>query len=225
MGRSAVALSLALLCFALPAQAADGVVEGTVRVLTRSEDGKPALKGDASGVVLYLTGFSQTPPPEKPRISQRNKTFIPDVLPIVVGQTVEFTNEDNLIHNVFSTSKARKFDLGKPRVGESRDVQFDKTGVVDIYCDIHEEMVATILVLPNQAFTVTGPDGKFTLRGIPSGRHSLFAWSRRSEPQRVEIEVKTGETAAVALELAETKFDTKHVGKYGQAYRKLPGYP
>ncbi len=181
MGGSALVLSLALLGFALPAQAADGVVEGTVRLFTRSEDGKPALKGDASGVVLYLTGFSQTPPPEKPRISQRNKTFIPDVLPIVVGQTVEFTNEDNLIHNVFSTSKARKFDLG--------------------------------------------PDGKFTLRGVPSGRHSLFAWSRRSEPQRVEIEVKTGETAAVALELAETKFDTKHVGKYGQAYRKLPGYP
>ena len=105
------------------------------------------------------------------------------------------------------------------------DDMLDVTEEIDIYCDIHEEMVATILVLPNQAFTVTGPDGKFTLRGVPSGRHSLFAWSRRSEPQRVEVEIKPGETAAVALELAETKFDTKHVGKYGQAYRKLPGYP
>jgi hypothetical protein len=224
LGGSALVVFLAV-CFAAPTQAADGAVEGTVRVFTRSEDGKPAPKGDGSGVVLYLTGFSQPPPPETPRISQRNKTFIPDVLPIVVGQTVEFTNEDNLIHNVFSTSKARKFDLGKPRVGESREVHFDRTGVVDIYCDIHEEMVATILVLPNQAFVVTGPDGKFTLRGVPAGRHSLFAWSRRSEPHRVEVEVKPGETAAVALELTETKFDTKHVGKYGQAYRKLPGYP
>lgn len=225
MGSSALVLSLALLGFALTSQATDGTVEGTVRLLTRTEDGKLAPKGDASGVVLYLTGFSQPAPKEMPRISQRNKTFIPDVLPIVVGQTVEFTNEDNLIHNVFSTSKARRFDLGKPRVGESREVEFDKTGVVDIYCDIHEEMVGTILVLPNQAFAVTGADGKFTLRGVPSGRHALFAWSRRSEPQRVEIDVKNGETTAVALELVETKFDTKHVGKFGQPYRKLPGYP
>jgi plastocyanin len=198
---------------------------GTVRVLTRGESGGPPVpKADASGVVLYLTGFTQPAPAGMPRISQRNKTFIPDVLPIVVGQSVEFTNEDNLIHNVFSTSKARPFDLGKPRVGESRTVNFDKTGVVDIYCDIHEEMVATILVLPNRAFAVTGVDGKFALQGIPPGQYSLFAWSRRTEPVRVEIEVKPGSEAALTLEITEIKFDSRHLGKYGQPYRKQPGY-
>ena len=224
MGCGALAIGAALLT-AAPASAAAGGVEGTVRVLTRDANGQGAPKPDASGVVVYLIGFTQPPPPGTPRVSQKNKTFIPDVLPIVVGQSVEFANEDNLIHNVFSTSKARPFDLGKPRIGESRTVTFDRTGVVDIYCDIHEEMVGTILVLPNRAFAVTGPDSNFTLGGVPPGRYALFAWSRRSDPVRVESEVNSGENAALALDLTETKFDTKHLGKYGQPYRKLPGYP
>ena len=200
-------------------------LEGSVQVFTPNANQQPTPKPDASGVVVYLTGFTQPPPPRTPRISQKNKTFIPDVLPIVVGQSVEFTNEDNLIHNVFSTSKARPFDLGKPRIGESRTVSFDRTGVVDLYCDIHEEMAATILVLPNQAFAVTGADGKFVLRAVPPGHYSLFAWSRHSDPVRVEVEIKSGENGPFALELRETKLDSKHLGKYGQAYRKIPGYP
>ncbi len=224
MGSGALVAALALLT-ATPNPAVASTLEGSVRVFTPDVDRQPVPKPDASGVVVYLTGFTQPPPPETPRISQKNKTFIPDVLPIVVGQSVQFTNEDNLIHNVFSTSKARPFDLGKPRIGESRTVSFDRTGVVDIYCDIHEQMVGTILVLPNQAFAVTGADGKFALRDVPPGRYSLFAWSRRSDPVRVEVEIKPGANGPFALELTETKFETKHLGKFGQAYRKLPGYP
>jgi len=224
LGSGALVAALALLT-ATPAAAVPATVEGRVRVFTPEVDQKPALKPDASGVVVYLTGFTQPPPPRTPRISQKNKTFIPDVLPIVVGQSVEFTNEDNLIHNVFSTSKARPFDLGKPRIGESRTVSFDRTGVVDLYCDIHEEMAATILVLPNQAFAVTGADGIFALQDVPPGHYSLFAWSRHADPVRVEVEVKPGANGPLALELTETKFETKHLGKYGQPYRKLPGYP
>jgi hypothetical protein len=172
-----------------------------------------------------LTGFNQPPPGETPRISQKNKIFVPDVLPIVVGQSVEFTNDDKIIHNVFSTSKARTFDLGKPRAGESRTVKFPQTGLVDVYCDIHEQMVATILVLPNRAFALTHPDGRFLLGGVPPGHYLLFAWNRHSEPARVEVDVKAGETTQVALTLIETKFDTKHLGKYGQPYRDRPDYP
>ena len=207
------------------AWAAGGSVHGTVELFVLNERGEKVRKADASSVVVYVVGFNQAAPTEAPRISQKNKTFIPDVLPIVVGQTVEFTNDDDIIHNVFSTSKARTFDLGKPRAGESRRVKFDQTGLVDVYCDIHEQMVATVLVLPNRAFAVTGADGRFTLTGIPPGHYSLFAWSRLAEPARMEVEIRSDQDAEATLELTETKASLPHLGKYGQPYRKQPGYP
>ena len=221
MGGGALAAILAASLAAEPT----GQVTGVVHLLTPGPSGANVPKADASSVVVYLTGFNQPPPRETPRISQKNKTFIPDVLPIVVGQSVEFTNDDKIIHNVFSTSKARTFDLGKPRAGEARTVKFDQTGLVDVYCDIHEQMVASILVLPNRAFAVTKDDGRFVLTGVPPGRYSLFAWNRRSEPARVEVEVKAGDKTQAEMTLTETKFDTKHLGKYGQPYRDRPDYP
>jgi plastocyanin len=199
-------------------------LSGNIRVFLRDQNGELVLKSDASSAVVYLTGFSQPPPEQTPRISQKNKTFVPDVLPIVVGQSVEFTNDDKIIHNVFSTSKARTFDLGKPRAGESRTIQFDQTGVVELYCDIHEEMAATVLVLPNRAFAVTAPDGRFTLTGIPPGHWALYAWSRRSDPVRIEVDVSDAGGHPINLDLVETRFDSKHLGKYGQPYRKQRDY-
>lgn len=224
MGNRLLAFGL-VVAVAPVSHAADGGVQGTVRLFTMNEAGQPVPKPDAGSVVVYLTGFNQPPPPDVPRISQKNKTFIPDILPIVVGQTVEFTNDDNIIHNVFSTSKARTFDLGKPRAGEARRVKFDQTGLVDVYCDIHEQMVATILVLPNRAFSITGHDGSFIIRGAPPGHYSLFAWSRAADPARVEVDIRSGEDTLADLELTETKFNLTHLGKYGQPYRKQPDYP
>jgi plastocyanin len=224
LGRRLLAISL-MAALGSASQAAEGSAHGMVRLFTLNEAGQRVPKPDASSVVVYLIGFNQSPPADVPRISQKNKTFIPDILPIVVGQTVEFTNDDNIIHNVFSTSKARTFDLGKPRAGESRRVKFDQTGLVDVYCDIHEQMVATILVLPNRAFSITGRDGSFTLKGLPPGHYSLFAWNRAADPARVEVDIRSGENTEADLELTETKLNLTHLGKYGQPYRKQPDYP
>ncbi len=216
MGHCVLSVVLLVAGIAAGAPINEGSVAGTIRLFTRNLQGQLISKADASS--------SQPPPQEVPQISQKNKTFIPDVLPIVVGQSVRFTNEDNIIHNVFSTSKARTFDLGKPRVGESRSVSFDQTGLVDVYCDIHEQMVATILVLPNRAFAVTGPDGHFALSGIPPGHYSIFAWERYSDPVRALIDVRAGEETQLVLELTESKFNITHLGKYGEKYRKHPDY-
>ena len=135
----------AALGLALPAGAAD--VDGSVRV--QATDGGQVA--GAQPIVVYLTGFRQPPPPEVPVIAQKDKTFIPSLRVIVAGQSVQFTNEDPVVHNVFSTSAARTFDLGKPGPQQAREINFPTPGLVDVYCNIHEAMFANVLVLPNRA--------------------------------------------------------------------------
>jgi plastocyanin len=219
MGRGALILLLSL---AAPLAAAQqGTVRGEVRVTVQGPDGRPMLKEDRSGVVVYLTGYTEPPPEGEVSMAQRQKAFHPSVVAVVAGQKVRFSNNDVVVHNVFSRSRAGKFDAGKNRPGEDYTETFKKTGLIDVYCDIHEQMVATLVVVPNRAFAVTGPDGRFVLTGVPAGTHPLFAVHRRderSDVSRVEVTVKPGQETAVALELAETRADDKHLDKHGREY-------
>jgi hypothetical protein len=146
----------------------------------------------------------------------------------VAGQKVRFSNNDVVVHNVFSRSRAQKFDAGKNRPGEDYTETFKKTGIVDVYCDIHEQMVATLVVVPNRAVAVTGPDGRFVLTGVPPGTYPLFAVHRRderSDVSRSEVTVKPGQETVVTLELTETRADDSHVDKRGRSYSTHPdGY-
>lgn len=220
-------LLLSLLLTASLASAEPGAVRGEVRILVIGPDGKPTPKADRSGVVVYLTGYTEEPPAEVAKMSQRDKTFFPSVLPIVAGQKVEFSNRDVVLHNVFSRSVARRFDAGKNRPGEAYVETFKKTGIIDVYCDIHEQMVATVVVVPNRAFAVTDKDGRFELRGVPPGRHPLFAVHRRDEKSniaRVEVVVESGATATATLELTESRTDDAHLDKHGKKYGPRPDY-
>ncbi|QSQ13113.1 cupredoxin domain-containing protein [Myxococcus landrumensis] len=214
-------LFLAGLLAAPLAHAETGVIQGEVRIVVQKPDGSTQPKEDRSGVVVYVTGYTEEPPTEVARMNQRNKTFFPAVLPIVVGQRVDFANEDVVLHNVFSRSVARRFDAGKSRPGESYFETFNKTGIVDVYCDIHEQMVATLVVVPNRAFAVTDKDGRFVLRGVKTGRHPLFAVHRRdakSDIARAEVVVEAGGTTTATLELTETRADDTHLDKRGRKY-------
>ncbi|HSP79692.1 MAG TPA: hypothetical protein VLQ93_14235, partial [Myxococcaceae bacterium] len=147
---------------------------------------------------------------------------------IVAGQKVEFSNEDLVVHNVFSRSRAGKFDAGKNRRGESYTHRFRKTGIVDVYCDIHEEMQAALMVVPNRAFAVTDAQGRFVLQGVPAGTHPLFAVLRRAEHSdsaRAEVTVEAGRESQVVVELHETPGDEPHLDRTGRKYSDRPdGY-
>jgi plastocyanin len=198
------------------AHAAD--VEGEVH-LSSAPDG-----GTAPQIVVYLTGFTQPPPAATPTVAQKDKTFLPPLTVIVAGQSVRFSNDDPLVHNVFSTSKARPFDLGKPGPGEAREVPFPTPGVVDVYCNIHEQMSATILVLPNRAFTVLQGGGHFLLHDVPEGTWSLFAWGPRVNPFQATVTVGAKGSAKVQVELTPRAFQASHLDKFGRPYRER-SYP
>jgi plastocyanin len=116
---------------------------------------------------------------ERPRavLDQRNQTFVPYVLAVEVGTTVEFLNNDSTYHNVFSFSKPKRFDLGRYARGESKGVRFDRPGVVRVFCDIHSHMSAFILVFAHRFFAVTDGEGRFRIDAVPPGEYTLVAWN------------------------------------------------
>jgi plastocyanin len=107
---------------------------------------------------------------------QRNETFVPHVLAVTVGTTVDFPNVDRVYHNVFSLSRARPFDLGRYAAGSSKSIRFDRPGVVQVFCDIHSHMSAYILVFAHRFYAVTDDEGRYRLDGVPPGVHSVAMW-------------------------------------------------
>jgi plastocyanin len=189
-----------------------GGINGIVKI-------KGVTVAEAAPVVLYVTGFNEEPDKASARITQRDKKFVPDVMPITVGQTVDFANEDTIWHNVFSISKARAFDLGMTKKPDTKAITFTKTGVIDVYCNIHPEMVGTVLVLPNRAFTVADKDGRYRIQNVPAGDYKMFAWSKRSDVQSKPVTVAAGDTLKVDWEVVQDKVPEKHKDKFGKEYK------
>jgi plastocyanin len=109
-------------------------------------------------------------------LDQRNERFVPHVVAITVGGTVDFPNNDRTYHNVFSLSKTKRFDLGRYAAGRSKSVRFDRPGVVRVFCDIHSHMNAFILVFAHRFFGVTDSTGRYEIEGVPPGSYTLAAW-------------------------------------------------
>ena len=122
-------------------------------------------------------------------MNQRNETFVPHVLAIVAGTTVDFPNNDNTYHNVFSLSKARSFDLGRYAAGHSKAVRFDRPGIVRVFCEIHSHMSAYILVFSHRYFAVTDDEGRYRIDDVPPGSYTVMAWNEATptESQRVTV--------------------------------------
>jgi plastocyanin len=132
------------------------------------------------------------------RIDQRNETFVPHVLAIVAGTTVDFPNNDLTYHNVFSLSKTKSFDLGRYAAGKSKSVRFDKPGIVRVFCDIHSHMSAFVLVFAHRYFAVTDDDGRYRIENVPPGTYTVIAWNESApqESRRVVVPEPGGEVEA-----------------------------
>jgi plastocyanin len=160
---------------------------------TLSEKAAVYLLSGARGPKVY-------PPEVNPRINQKDLMFRPLVLPIIVGTTVDFPNSDEVFHNVFSYSSPKEFDLGRYPIGKSKKVTFDRPGVVNVYCDIHAYMYATILVLENPWFAIPGKDGEYVIRNVPQGEYELAFWYGKKKVTSRSITVKARESTIVDLE-------------------------
>jgi plastocyanin len=164
---------------------------------------RAAAGSEARKVVIYLEGVKPTLSPIAMRvqISQLGEQFEPPVTALTVGSIVEFPNVDPFFHNVFSLSRVATFDLGRYPPGESRSRQFLRAGIVKVFCHLHAQMSALIMVLDHPWFATPSESGAFTLTAIPAGEHTLVAWHERIGERRERIRVQSGATTHVRFTL------------------------
>jgi plastocyanin len=170
---------------------------------TAVELGKDAAENpldyERSRVVIYLE--ASTPleaAPAKPAaasMQQINRRFSPDLLVVPAGAAVSFPNMDPVFHNIFSLSKAKSFDLGSYNKGDSRSVTFSKPGVVYVYCHLHPNMEATVVVTPNRYFTRSDEAGQYRIPDVPPGQYTVVAWHKAAGFFRKTIVVGSGHNA------------------------------
>ena len=174
------------------------VIAGQI-ALAGAIKGKVQCKGmrDNRDAVVYVENVAgQFPPPKQaPEIDQLKMVFLPHVLPVVVGTTVKFINSDPVLHNVFTPSKAgNKFNLGSWPKGQTKSYTFDKAGEVRLLCNVHPEMEAWVIALPNPYFAKTGPDGSYSIANVPAGKYTLKVWHEKLKfpPQEIEVPAAGG---------------------------------
>jgi plastocyanin len=202
-------LLILLIFWGFMGSASAGDIEGTVKV--------KGLRSPAD-ILVYLTNApagSADLSGAKVVMDQRNLTFFPHVLPILVGTTVHFPNNDKVDHNVFSLSRTKQFSLGSYKPGEIKTVLFDKPGIVELRCDVHAEMAAFILVMKNPYWAMTDYEGHFEIpdsdaleqsgipeiKDLPPGKYFLKTWHEKLKSIRIPVTVEKDGEISVQLDL------------------------
>ena len=199
-----------------PAQPGRGRIEGGVRILVPAAAPRPsgvyptrrvsrpaARASEVTNVVVFLkdiTGQAALPTGQA-TIVQRDEAFVPRVVAITRGSTVDFPNADPFFHNVFSLAPGAAFDLGRYPRGETRSRRFTSAGLVKVYCHIHSHMTATIIVFDHAYFSIPSDDGGFAIEEVPAGTYRVSAWHERIGESISTVRVEAGRTARVEFAL------------------------
>jgi plastocyanin len=156
-------------------------------------------------------------------LQQKNKTFEPHLLVVTKGSAVEFPNRDPWFHNVFSLFNGKRFDLGLYEAGSTRTVHFDREGVSYIFCNIHPEMSAVVVVLSSAYFAIPNKQGEFSIVAVLPGRYTLHVWNENALPAALQalsrvVEVSASSRSVGSVRVHVTTASTSHKNKYGQDY-------
>jgi plastocyanin len=202
-------------CLSLAAPLAAGTVTGRVELIEKG--GRKAM--DMSDVVVYLDGVRQRPRPAQATMSMKGKAFIPRVVVVPVGGTVQFPNDDPIFHNVFSVSGENRFDLDLYKRPKSGSWTFQHPGIARVYCNIHPQMSGVVMVRDNPYFAKAAQDGSFVIEGVPAGTYVIKAWHERTQESQAEITVPAEGQAQAQLVLDGSKYKrVQHKNKFGKDY-------
>jgi plastocyanin len=225
-----LAIMLYIMAFTLAAGAETVDVSAHVKV-TKGRGTNHSSQRSSGDVVVWLTPSREGENIVAPRaaqhytLEQKDKQFIPHVLVVPTGSSVDFPNLDPFYHNVFSLFNGKRFDLGLYEAHTNRAVRFDRDGVSYIFCNIHPEMGAVVISLSTPYFGVSTPDGNITIRGVPAGSYRLNVWAENVPVDRLNalsrvVEIYPSNTQLGSFELqASGDIMTHHQNKFGESYK------
>jgi plastocyanin len=197
------------------APAAAGTVQGRLEIVEKG--GKRAK--DVADAVVWVEGPKVGVRPSSATITMKGKAFVPRVAVVPVGGSVEFPNMDPVFHNVFSVSGENRFDLDLYKKPKSRAQAFEHPGLVRVYCNIHPQMSAFVLVLDSPFWARVGADGRFVIEGVPAGSWTVKAWHERGGEASSPVTVGEEQGAELSLSLDASRYKrAPHKNKFGRAY-------
>jgi plastocyanin len=238
-------VSLVALCVGVCASASPGAGQATTAAVTAEvsvekpvpaghQRGAAANRADESQVVVWLTPLDAAAPKDPPaagktpELVQRNKSFEPHVIVVQVGSLIRFPNKDPFFHNIFSMYDGKRFDLGLYEAGTSRSVRFDRPGVSFLFCNIHAEMSAVVIVVDTPYFAMSDRAGHLTIPDVPDGRYQMHVWYERSLPENLKeltrvVTVSEKSRSLGAIHVVDNpNFTLAHKNKYGEDYVPPP---
>jgi len=220
-GSPFIVLIGAVVCLAaggsVPAQTQTGRLQGRVTITVpvskappsaaygarRVEKGPAETGSELTNVIVFLQDAPKAAnlPPTRARIVQENETFIPRVVAVTRGSTVDFPNADPFFHDVFSLSRSGTFDLGSYPKGQTKSQQFRRAGLIKVYCHIHSHMSASIMVFDHPYFGIPRADGSFTIDEVPAGTYKVSAWHERIGENTQTVRIEPGRPAEIQFAL------------------------